>query len=92
MSPKPGTYQNGAYWSSASGWVSAIIRLTDETLADEMVVDLLNSFRDVGVYEAINDEPLYRGAEDYCISATLVIQELRRIGIDTGAYGGGDQD
>jgi hypothetical protein len=91
FSPKPGTYQNGAYWSSASGWVSAVIRLTNETLANEMLADLLKSFR-AGVCEAINDDPVYRGAEDYCISATLVIQELRRIGIDTGVYGNGDQN
>jgi hypothetical protein len=29
ISPAPGHYQNGAYWSSASGWVSAVIRLTE---------------------------------------------------------------
>lgn len=86
ISPAPGQYQNGAYWSSASGWVSAVIRLTDETLADKMLLDLLESFRTVGIYEAINDQPHYRGALDYSISATLVIQELRRIGIHTGLY------
>jgi hypothetical protein len=51
-----------------------------------MLLDLLESFRSVGIYEAINDQPHYRGARDYCISATLVIQELRRIGIHTGFY------
>lgn len=86
ISPAPGTYQNGAYWSSASGWVSAVIRLSDEALADRMLLDLLESFRNVGIYEAINDKPHYRGALDYSISGTLVIQELRRIGIPTGSY------
>ena len=86
ISPAPGTYQNGAYWSSATGWVSAVIRLTDEALADRMLLDLMESFRSVGIYEAINDKPHYRGALDYCISGTLVIQELRRLGIPTGSY------
>lgn len=85
--PKPGIYQNGAYWSTASGWVAAVIRMTDENLADQMLVDLLESFKQTGIYEAINDKPLYMGAKDYCASATLVIQELRRIGINVGTYG-----
>lgn len=79
--PRPGTYQNGAYWATPSSWVSGVIRLTDQSLAERMLLDLLEDFKRYGIYEAFNDETGYLGAKDYVASVTLLIGELRRLGI-----------
>ncbi len=82
----PGKYQNGAYWSTSTGWVAGAIRLTDPGLADRMLLDVLENFQKQGVNEAVNDDPEYIGAQDYVVSATLVLEELVRVGIDAGVY------
>lgn len=82
----PGYYQNGAYWAAATGWVSAALRLTDPVLADHMLADVLDDFQKNGIYEAVNDDPEYTGARDYVVSATLVLEELIRIGVKIGKY------
>lgn len=78
--PKPGTYQNGAYWATPAAWVSGVIRLTDPRLADQMLLDLIEDFKKNGINEAFNDETGYVGARDYAASVTLILGELRRLG------------
>ena len=38
---KPGTYQNGAYWATASGWVLYALAQIDMPLARGMLADLI---------------------------------------------------
>ena len=44
-------YQNGAYWSTPTGWFVYTLDLVDSTLADETVIDMVNDFRQRGCIE-----------------------------------------
>ena len=61
---KPETYQNGAYWGTASGWVSYAISLTNKQLAKQMIIDLAQFCRSEGkAWECVNAD--YRKCPDY---------------------------
>jgi len=61
---KPGTYQNGAYWGTASGWVAYAISLTDRQLAERMVISLVEFCESEGkAWECVNLD--YRKCPDY---------------------------
>lgn len=65
-----GTYQNGAYWATPTGWfVDAIIEY-DKLLAVKTVKDILKYFEKYGVFECVNGE--YRNLDTYVASATNV--------------------
>ena len=53
MPVAPGTYQNGAYWATASGWVWDALRQIDESLAGRMLDDLLCDFKQGGICECV---------------------------------------
>jgi hypothetical protein len=63
----PGTYQNGAYWATASGWVWDALCEIDPPLAERMLADLLHDFRQGGICECINAGD--RKLEHYVVSA-----------------------
>jgi hypothetical protein len=42
---KPGTYQNGAYWSYAAGWYISALAVIDESAAAELFAEYLNNLR-----------------------------------------------
>jgi hypothetical protein len=46
-----GTYQNGGYWGTASGWLIEALRTVDPALADRTFRDLLDDYRREGVLE-----------------------------------------
>jgi len=73
---KPGTYQNGAYWGTASGWVAAAIAQADAPRADAMLRDLVADYRAGGVWECVNDG--YEKCREYVASATLPLQHFAR--------------
>jgi hypothetical protein len=50
----PETYQNGAYWATASGWVWDALMQVDVPLAERMWADLLLDFQAEGICECIN--------------------------------------
>jgi len=44
-------YQNGAYWSTPTGWFVYTLDLVDARLADQTVLDMVNDFRQRGCIE-----------------------------------------
>jgi len=72
----PETYQNGAYWSTASGWVWDALCQVDESLADRMLDELLQDFRDGGICECINVG--YRKLAHYVVSVVNPLGALKR--------------
>ncbi|MEM1507860.1 MAG: hypothetical protein QW145_04405 [Candidatus Bathyarchaeia archaeon] len=77
---KPGTYQNGAYWGTASGWVAYAVSLTDHQLARQIIVDLAQFCRSEGkVWECVNTN--YRKCPDYVATlacpATLIYEHAK---------------
>jgi hypothetical protein len=61
---KPGTYQNGAYWGTASAWVAYAISITEPQLAEKMIVDLVEFCKSEGkAWECVNAG--YRKCPDY---------------------------
>ena len=41
----PGTYQNGAYWGTATGWICYAISLTDPALASKLATEYVDDLR-----------------------------------------------
>jgi hypothetical protein len=46
-----GTYQNGGYWGTASGWLIAALKTVDPALAQRTFQDLIDGYRREGVLE-----------------------------------------
>lgn len=65
-----GTYQNGAYWATPSGWGASVIGEVDRGLAEQMLVDLVKDFQANGINEAINPDLGYVAIPKYVVSAT----------------------
>jgi hypothetical protein len=72
----PETYQNGAYWATASGWVWDALCQVDEPLADQMLDDLIQDFQDGGICECVNAG--YRKLAHYVVSAVNPLGALQR--------------
>ncbi len=73
----PGTYQNGAYWATASGWVLYALAQLDISLARELLADLIMDFRSNGIFECVNVG--YRQLNHYVVSVVNVLGGLRYI-------------
>ncbi len=73
----PGTYQNGAYWGTASGWVAFAMREKRPDLAARLVQALLSDYRRRGVHECVNVG--YEKLRDYVVSVVNPLGALRRI-------------
>jgi hypothetical protein len=74
---EPGTYQNGAYWATASGWVLFALAQIDLPLARSMFAELIQDFRENGICECVNVG--YRKLEHYVVSAVNPLGALRRV-------------
>lgn len=79
---KPGTYQNGAYWGTATGWVAYAVSLTNRQLAEQILIDLVEFCETEGkAWECVNLD--YRKCPDYvatlaCPSA--LVERLKKSG------------
>lgn len=73
----PGTYQNGAYWATPTGWVVYALSKVDPDLARRTIIDMVRDFRLNGVNEAFNNDNGYVGVRKYVASATLPLQGVR---------------
>ena len=73
----PETYQNGAYWATASGWLIYALAGFDDALARRTLNDLIDDFKTGGVCECVNEG--YRQLPDYVASATNPRATLRRM-------------
>ena len=74
-----GTYQNGAFWATATGWFADAVREYDEELALRTIRDALRFFETDGIFECVNDT--YRKLDTYVVSAVNVYGACRRFGI-----------
>lgn len=73
----PGTYQNGAYWATASGWVLTVLLEIDQPLAAQMLDELMTDFQTHGIFECVNVG--YEKLDHYVASAVNPLGALRRI-------------
>ena len=73
----PESYQNGAYWATASGWMIFALAQTDRRLAGNLWSDLIADFRAGGICECINEN--YRQLPSYVVSAANPLAAARRL-------------
>ena len=76
ISIKPGEYQNGAYWATASGWVWQVLRRAAPEKANRLLAELLEDFREGGICECINRN--YRKLPEYVVSVTNIRGALKQ--------------
>ncbi|MCP5516634.1 MAG: acetylxylan esterase [Verrucomicrobiales bacterium] len=74
----PERYQNGAYWATASGWMMWALAQRDEHLARDLWDELIQDFRERGIFECINEG--YTQLDSYVVSATNPLAAARRLG------------
>ena len=72
-----GSFQNGAFWGVATGWIVSTLKLVDSELANKTVIDLVNSYQSGGVLEWVNGSSL--GAAQYVSSASLPLATFRSL-------------
>lgn len=68
MPVTPGSYQNGAYWATASGWVITALAQRDSGLAVRMLQELVTDFKTNGIHECVGDA--YAKLNHYVVSIT----------------------
>ncbi len=73
--PKPGTYQNGAFWATPVAWIAPTIARRNPTLAVKMVRDVIADFHQNGIMECVNGT--YHAVPHYVASITNVYGLLR---------------
>jgi len=73
----PGTYQNGAYWGTAAGWVAYALAEDYPELAKKIFHDLIVSYRTVGAFECINSD--YTQLKNYVASVTNPLGALLKL-------------
>lgn len=64
---EPETYQNGAYWATATGWVLWCLAKADPALAERALREAWAYFREEGSYECVNEG--YQKLPSYVVSA-----------------------
>ncbi len=74
-STKPGTYQNGAYWSTPLAWIVPALAQADPEKARRLVLDTVADFRANGTAECVNVD--YRKVPDYVPSITSLYSVRR---------------
>lgn len=75
----PGTYQNGAFWATPTGWFADAIAEADRPLAEKTLRDVLDDFEHNGVFECVNGD--YRKLDTYVVSATNVYGACKKYGV-----------
>lgn len=73
-----GTYQNGAYWATFTGWVALAIKRVSQYYSNLVYVDLIEKLTtdsvSIAPLEAFNTSPAYQGATRYTVSSTLPLE------------------
>ncbi|HUS79709.1 MAG TPA: hypothetical protein VM283_00490 [Armatimonadota bacterium] len=72
----PGTYQNGGYWPTASGWVAKVLDKYDPATARTFVDDVIEELDEGNAPEWISDDR--REAPLYVASAANVLGAVKR--------------
>jgi len=70
-------YQQGGYWGTASGWMFTALAQKDPALAARMATDMIDDFRQNGVYESINRH--HTKVKNYVASVTNPAGALKRL-------------
>ena len=70
-------YQNGAYWSTATGWMMIALHPKRPDLAQKMFDEMIADFRQNGVFECVNKD--YRQLDSYVVSATNPMSAARKL-------------
>ena len=73
---KKNTYQNGAFWATATGWFCETINRSFPELAKKIVSDVLNYFKNSGIYECVCGD--YRKLDTYVVSATNIYGYIKK--------------
>ncbi len=67
---KPGEYQNGAFWATATGWFADAVATLDFKHAKNTIADVIYYFEKQGIFECVNGR--YHKLDTYVASATNV--------------------
>lgn len=78
----PGRYQNGGYWSTATGWLIVALSRFSPDLAERTFREFISFSRENGFWECVGPDG-YRKLRDYVPSATNPVGGLRRV-LDEG--------
>jgi hypothetical protein len=71
------TYQNGAYWATASGWVTWCLAQDNPLLAAKVFSDCLTECLQNGFYECVNVH--YTKLDNYSVSGTNLLGCVLRL-------------
>jgi hypothetical protein len=71
------TYQNGAYWITASGWIIWCMAQRDPEASARVFTKCLSWSLDNGFYECINVN--YKKLNNYVVSATNLLGSVKRL-------------
>ena len=71
------TYQNGAYWATATGWVAWCLYQIDKELGTKVLKDAITYLIHEGSFECVNDG--YQKLPSFVVSATNVLGGLERM-------------
>ena len=72
------TYQNGAYWGTATGWVAYAIAKIDPALASSMLGDMIDYYRRYDAFECVNDKG-HQKISGYGASVSNPLDAIRRM-------------
>lgn len=87
---EPETYQNGAYWATASGWMIWCLAQQNPALAVRALEDVVSCFKTDGSFECINEG--YEKLPLFVVSATNVCGGFERTISDFPEFGTGKID
>jgi len=71
----PDTYQNGAFWATPTGWFAYTLDLINPRLANQVIIDMVEYFRQHGAHEWIFGESMQ--LPNYLASASLPLDGIR---------------
>jgi len=77
MPVEPETYQNGAYWGTASGWVACALSEQYSDLSRKIFKDLILDYQARGVFECINTN--YSKIQNYVVSVVNPLGAIKYI-------------
>jgi hypothetical protein len=74
----PGEFQNGAYWSTPSGWFAELLERERPGEGCRLLTALVAAFQEIGVWECIRPDG-YRRVADNLSSALLPYASFKRL-------------
>jgi hypothetical protein len=77
FSVPPETYQNGAYWGTASGWIAYALFESHPNLAKNIFKELIYDYQKNGVFECINND--YTKIKNYVVSVINPLGAIKKL-------------